>query len=244
MSFTPKYNERNLKNLAQLGDNTKKKAIQWYEYLVENEIEVLIYETIRSVETQRENVAKGASQTMKSYHIVGQALDFVMIDSKGNALWNGYGSADAKKVIAKAKAAGFEWGGDWSGFVDKPHLEYHHKGYGTDIFKTKGDAIALSEVKEVTKTTTKTTTSVKNTETKKETISLPTGTYKKGSKGNAVKQIQEALNKLYFKCGNADGVFGAKTVDALERFQSVYCNPVDGIYGKNTRAVMLKQLNK
>jgi len=241
MAFTPKYNERNLKNLAQLGDNTKKKAIQWYEYLVENEIEVLIYETIRSVETQKANVAKGASQTMKSYHIVGQALDFVMIDSKGNALWSGYGSSDAKKAIVKAKSLGFEWGGDWSGFVDKPHLQYNYKGYGTDTFKTKGDAISLSEAK---KSTSKTTTTVKETETKKSTYTLPTSTYKKGSKGAAVKQIQEALNKLYFKCGTADGIWGAKTDDALRRFQSVYCNPVDGIYGKNTRAAMLKQLNK
>ncbi|PKG24391.1 M15 family metallopeptidase [Niallia nealsonii] len=158
MAFTPYYHERNLKNLAQLGDNTKKKAIEWYKYLIENEINVLIYETTRSVETQRENVAKGASQTMKSYHLegIGQALDFVMVDTKGNALWNGYGSAEAKKAIAKAKALGFEWGGDWTTLVDKPHLEYHYKGYGTDTFKTKGDAISLTVEKSTI--TTKTVT--------------------------------------------------------------------------------------
>ncbi|GGH16689.1 hypothetical protein GCM10008013_11610 [Paenibacillus segetis] len=27
----------------------------------------------------------------------------------------------------------FEWGGDWSGSWDKPHLQYNYKGYGTDI---------------------------------------------------------------------------------------------------------------
>lgn len=160
MAFTPYYHERNLKNLAQLGDNTKEKAIEWYKYLIENEIEVLIYETIRSVETQRENVRKGASQTMKSFHIVGQALDFVMADSKGNTLWAGYDSSDAKKAISKAKSLGFEWGGDWSGFVDKPHLQYNYKGYGTDTFKTKGDAISLTVKKSATaaKTVTKKST--------------------------------------------------------------------------------------
>ncbi|GKU82943.1 M15 family metallopeptidase [Niallia sp. NCCP-28] len=154
MAFTPYYHERNLKNLAQLGDNTKKKAIEWYKYLIENEINVLIYETIRSVETQRENVRKGASQTMKSFHIVGQALDFVMVDSKGNALWTGYDSSDAKKAISKAKSLGFEWGGDWSGFVDKPHLQYNYKGYDTDTFNTKGDAISLTAGKSTTTVTT------------------------------------------------------------------------------------------
>ncbi|WOD61752.1 M15 family metallopeptidase [Niallia taxi] len=237
MDFTPTYHERNLENIAQLGDNTKDKAIEWYQYLIENKIDILIYETIRSEATQKANFAKGASQTMKSYHIVGQALDFVPVDGK-TTLWNGYGSAEAKKAISYAKKLGFEWGGDWSSFVDKPHLEYAYKGYGTDTFKTKGNKITL-----VTKKATTVKTETK-TETKKTTYTLPTGTYKKGSKGTAVKQIQEALNKLYFKCGTADGIWGAKTEDALRRFQSVHCNPVDGIYGKNTRAAMLKQLNK
>ncbi|WP_375709395.1 peptidoglycan-binding domain-containing protein [Niallia sp. NCCP-28] len=40
------------------------------------------------------------------------------------------------------------------------------------------------------------------------------------------------------------GFLGAKTEDALRRFQSVYCNPVDGIYGAKTCSAMLTQLNK
>lgn len=131
------YDKRNRENLAKLGDNTKSAAIKWYESLVANKIEVLIYETIRSLETQKANVAKGASQTLRSYHLVGQALDFVMVDSKGNALWNGYGSADAKKAVALAKKLGFEWGGDWTNFYDAPHLQFNHKGYGTDTFGKK-----------------------------------------------------------------------------------------------------------
>ncbi|EAF7151883.1 M15 family peptidase, partial [Listeria monocytogenes] len=75
----------------------------------------------------------GASQTMRSYHLVGQALDFVMTKSK-TVDWGGYRSANAKKFIAKAKALGFTWGGDWDGFVDNPHLQFEYKGYGTDTF--------------------------------------------------------------------------------------------------------------
>ncbi len=39
---------------------------------------------------------------------------------------------DIKKALAEAKRLGFEWGGDWASFVDKPHLQYNYKGYGSD----------------------------------------------------------------------------------------------------------------
>ncbi|WP_420869169.1 DUF3597 family protein [Cytobacillus horneckiae] len=128
------YFQRNLDNIAKLADNTKAKALKWHEFLVKNDIDILIYETIRTEAKQRENVNKGASQTMKSYHLKGQALDFVPVNSKGETLWNGYEAADVKKAIKEAKRLGFEWGGDWKSFVDKPHLQYNYKGYGTDTF--------------------------------------------------------------------------------------------------------------
>lgn len=127
------YQTRNLENISKLADNTKVAALKWHEYLVANNIDILIYETIRTVEQQRENVRKGASQTMKSYHLVGQALDFVPIVN-GKSDWNGYGKAIIKQAIAEAKRLGFEWGGDWKGFIDKPHLQFNYKGYGTDTF--------------------------------------------------------------------------------------------------------------
>jgi len=139
MTFVMQYDKRNRDNIAKLGDNTKAAALKLYAYLVKEQIDVLIYETIRSLATQKANVAKGASQTLQSYHIVGQALDFVMVDSKGAAKWDGYYSADAKKLVAEAKRLGFEWGGDWKSFHDAPHLQFNYKGYGTDTF---GKAVA------------------------------------------------------------------------------------------------------
>ncbi|KGL45074.1 hypothetical protein EP56_05820 [Listeriaceae bacterium FSL A5-0209] len=127
------YSERSWANIAKLANDTKAKATALFKYAEDNNIEVLIYETIRTKAQQEANVASGASQTMKSYHLVGQALDFV--PTKGSATkWDEYDRADIKKFITKAKSLGFEWGGDWKGFVDKPHLQNNYKGYGTDTF--------------------------------------------------------------------------------------------------------------
>jgi N-acetylmuramoyl-L-alanine amidase len=72
-------------------------------------------------------------------------------------------------------------------------------------------------------------------------VSLPTGVYRKGDKGNAVKQIQTALNAAYFKCGKVDGAYGPATEDAIKRFQSVHLpREVDGVYGPKTRAKLLE----
>ncbi|EKN68084.1 L-alanyl-D-glutamate peptidase [Schinkia azotoformans LMG 9581] len=132
--MTLTYYKRNLENIDKLADHTKIVALKWHDYLVKNDINILIYETIRTVEMQRENVRKGASKTMKSYHLVGQALDFVPVDSKGQSDWKGYDNPKIKQAIIEAKRLGFEWGGDWKSFIDKPHLQFNHKGYGTDTF--------------------------------------------------------------------------------------------------------------
>lgn len=138
MAFKMIYDERNRQNIAKLADNTKIATLKWYQYCIDNEIQILIYETIRSIETQRQNVAKGASKTMQSYHLVGQALDFVPVDSKGSALWNGYKAQDIQKAYSYARKLGFELGYDWG--WDSPHLQYNYKGYGTDTFgKVKVD---------------------------------------------------------------------------------------------------------
>lgn len=74
-------------------------------------------------------------------------------------------------------------------------------------------------------------------------LSLPNGVLRKGSKGDDVKSLQEALNAVYFKVGAVDGVYGAKTFDAVKRFQSVYLpTQVDGIYGPNTKKALERQL--
>lgn len=126
------YRSRNLQNVAKLSVNTKTAAKKWISLCEEHGLQILIYETKRSILQQKKNVAKGVSQTMRSYHLVGQALDFVMVDDEGHALWEAYHSAKCKKAVSLAKECGFEWGGDWSSFPDAPHLQLVYKGYGSD----------------------------------------------------------------------------------------------------------------
>lgn len=160
MAFVMTYDKRNRDNLKKLGDKTRIAAEKWYAYLIKNEIDVLIYETIRTKETQADYVRKGASKTMTSYHIVGQALDFVPVGDKGATLWGGYGTAEIKKAVAEAKRLGFTWGGDWTSFVDKPHLQYDKIPYGSDTF---GQYEKLTAAKPVVKPKAKPVTAVKET---------------------------------------------------------------------------------
>lgn len=237
------YKQRNLDNIALLATNTRTAALKWHDFCVANNINVLIYETIRSEEKQREYVNSGASKTMQSYHLVGQALDFVPVNSKGTALWNGYGAAGVKKVIAEAKRLGFVWGGDWKGFVDKPHLQFNYKGYGTD---------PMTNVKmPVTKTN-----SVEQFQAwlnsnykagiKQDGISGPK------TKAAALKALQTELNKQYNARLVVDGKWGPKTKAAVQSVRMgakgnivkilqglLHCNgykpgAIDGIFGKVT----------
>ncbi|MEK4879349.1 M15 family metallopeptidase [Paenibacillus sp. FSL R5-0908] len=126
-----KYDKRNREALAKLAPNTQRAALAWYEYCEAIGAELLITETIRDLATQKANVAKGASQTLRSYHLVGQALDFVPVTGTATD-YNAYARADIVKAIAEAKRLGFKWGGEWKTLVDKPHLEYPYTGYGLD----------------------------------------------------------------------------------------------------------------
>jgi peptidoglycan hydrolase-like protein with peptidoglycan-binding domain len=59
-------------------------------------------------------------------------------------------------------------------------------------------------------------------------------TLKKGAKGQAVKDLQEALTALGLKPGAVDGVFGKQTEDAVKAFQKLRELEVDGIAGPIT----------
>jgi peptidoglycan hydrolase-like protein with peptidoglycan-binding domain len=57
---------------------------------------------------------------------------------------------------------------------------------------------------------------------------------KKGSTGQAVRELQLALNALGYNTGAVDGQFGAQTESAVKDFQQDRDIPADGIVGPIT----------
>jgi N-acetylmuramoyl-L-alanine amidase len=64
--------------------------------------------------------------------------------------------------------------------------------------------------------------------------SLPVASYKMGSSGDAVKEIQQRLKDWGYYTGNVDGNYGANTQDAVIAFQKKHGITVDGIVGAQT----------
>ena len=59
---------------------------------------------------------------------------------------------------------------------------------------------------------------------------------KSGSKGELVELVQRMLHEKGYACGSADGIFGTKTKNAVEKYQKAKGLSVDGIVGDNTYA--------
>ena len=74
-----------------------------------------VIQGLRTVEEQRELVAKGASQTMKSKHLTGDAVDLMAyIGSRGSWELSLYDNiADAMKLAAIEQDVKLRWGAAW-----------------------------------------------------------------------------------------------------------------------------------
>lgn len=66
------------------------------------------------------------------------------------------------------------------------------------------------------------------------TVAVSNATLKEGSSGSSVVTLQNKLNSLGYNCGNADGIFGPNTTNAVRNFQSVNNLSVDGMVGPLT----------
>lgn len=115
-------------------EENKQKLIQRAK---EKGIPIVITDGFRSIEEQNKLYEKGRTTegdivtTVKggdSYHNYGLAIDFALLNSEGNAVWdtmrdsNGNHRSDWMEVVSIAKMLGFTWGGDWE-FKDYPHLQ-------------------------------------------------------------------------------------------------------------------------
>lgn len=90
-----------------------------------SEVDFTITEGLRTVERQRELVKAGASQTMKSRHLTGHAVDLAaLVGSEVRWDWPLYAKlATAMKAAALQINVPIEWGGDWKSLKDGPHFQ-------------------------------------------------------------------------------------------------------------------------
>lgn len=100
------------------------------------EVDFAVIEGARNEGRQAELVAAGASQTMRSRHLI-QANGWACAVDLGAYVtgevrwdWPLYDKiAEAMKASAKELGVPIEWGGDWDTFKDGPHFQLPWKEY-------------------------------------------------------------------------------------------------------------------
>lgn len=90
-----------------------------------------VIEGVRSKARQEQLVKAGASQTMKSRHLTGHAVDLgAYVNGSVRWDWPLYNQlADAMKKAAAELKIPLEWGGDWATLKDGPHFQLPWKDY-------------------------------------------------------------------------------------------------------------------
>jgi len=96
-----------------------------------SEVDFTVIEGLRTLERQRKLVDAGASQTMKSRHLTGHAVDLAAwVDDQVDWSWPLYDKIAAAMKQASAQVnVPIEWGGNWTSFRDGPHFQLPWKQY-------------------------------------------------------------------------------------------------------------------
>ena len=95
------------------------------EAIKESPYDFGITEGIRTLKRQKELFAQGKTKTLKSYHLVGKAVD-IKIYVNGKITWDFkyYKEvSDHIKEVARKLGYVITWGGDWKTFKDGPHFQ-------------------------------------------------------------------------------------------------------------------------
>lgn len=111
--------DRTLQLLYGLRPDVRNRAWWLIYYARSAGIPLVVTSARRSLVEQRQLVAAGRSRTLSSKHLAGKAFDVGFYGTVPDAVpassWSYVGDL--------GKQLGLTWGGDWSGFVDKPHFE-------------------------------------------------------------------------------------------------------------------------
>lgn len=96
-----------------------------------SEVDFTVLEGLRTMERQKVLVEAGSSQTLKSRHLTGHAVDLgAWVDDQVDWSWPLYSKiADAMKQASKKLNVPIEWGGDWGTFKDGPHFQLPWEEY-------------------------------------------------------------------------------------------------------------------
>lgn len=184
---------------------------------------IRITDCVRNAEEQADCVRRKASTLQYPYsmHNWGVAFDFCR-DAKGLEYNNDDRFFDMVGSIGES--IGLMWGGSWKSPVDKPHFQLSTWGKGTQTLRTLyGTPEHFRSVWGGIKVPTKSSGGAFMLET-----------VKRGSRGTAVKILQYLLGL------EADGIFGAKTYQAVIAYQSDKGLGVDGIVGAKTWEALTK----
>ncbi len=103
----------------------------------------VVTEGRRSLARQRQLLAIGASQTLKSRHLCGMAADLaVIMEHEARWDWPLYeGLGERMKLAAQKEAVAVEWGGDWKTLRDGPHFQLSKELYPDALdLQTQADA--------------------------------------------------------------------------------------------------------
>lgn len=129
MASNFKFSARSIRNLDVHRDLRKVADLA----LKLSTVDFIVVDGGRTIEEQRHYVRTGKSKTMKSRHLNGFAFDFVAIDPGTKKV--SYSLSLMKQVANACKEAGrqlnvpIEWGGDWKGFTDTPHIQLSKSKY-------------------------------------------------------------------------------------------------------------------
>ena len=117
-----KLSKRSLDRLVGVNPNLVKVVTRAIEI---TPVDFVVLEGLRTRERQAQLVASGASQTMNSRHLTGDAVDLgAWVGNEVRWDWPLYHKiAAAMKQAAKDVDVPVEWGGDWASFSDGPHFQ-------------------------------------------------------------------------------------------------------------------------
>lgn len=118
-------NERSVERLKGVHEDLVKVAHRAHELAVDAGLDFAITEGVRSLARQRQLVASGASTTMKSRHLTGDAFDFVpVVGGEPNWKWPAFWPiVELIEKAAKELGIPVEMGARWRRFPDGPHVQ-------------------------------------------------------------------------------------------------------------------------